>query len=114
MKYMLLMYSAETEEPNSPEEQQAVQAAWGALLKEMGAAGVLESTGGLPAANATTIRVREGKTLTTDGPFVETHEQLGGYFLLKCDNLDEAIAWAAKIPFAHEGAIEIRPLWSPE
>ena len=114
MKYMLLMYANESEGPNTPEEQQAAQRAWAALLKEMGAAGVLESTGGLPVANATTIRVREGKTLITDGPFIETHEQLGGYFLLDCENLDEAIAWAAKIPFAHDGAIEIRPLWTPQ
>lgn len=115
MKYMLLMYSSdEAEVPSTPEEQQAVQRTWAALLKEMGTAGVLESTGGLPAANATTIRVREGKTMMTDGPFIETHEQLGGYFLLNCDNLDEVIRWAEKIPFAHEGAIEIRPLWTPE
>ena len=84
------------------------------LQQDLGAAGVLESTGGLPAGAATTIRVRDSKTLITDGPFAETHEQLGGYFLLNCENLDEAIAWAAKIPFADDGAIEIRPLWTPE
>ncbi len=114
MKYMLLMYASESQEPNSSEEQQVVQETWMALLKEMSAAKVLESTGGLPAANATTLRVRDGRTLLTDGPFVETHEQLGGYFLLNCENLDEVIAWAAKIPFAQNGAIEIRPLWTPE
>ncbi|SRR5690554_1558699 len=114
MKYMLLMYSKESAEPSTPEEQEAIQTAWMTLLQAMGTAGVLESTGGLPAGNATTIRVREGKTLTTDGPFIETHEQLGGYFLLNCENLDEAIAWASKIPFAQDGAIEIRPLWAPE
>lgn len=114
MKYMLLMYASQMEEPSAPEEQQAVQDTWMKLLQEMSAAGVLESTGGLPAGTATTIRVRDGKTLITDGPFIETHEQLGGYFLLNCENLDEAIAWAAKIPFAHDGAIEIRPLWAPD
>ena len=114
MKYMLLMYGATNEEPPSPAEQEAAQAAWGALLKEMSAAGVLESTGGLPSGSTTTVRVRQGKTLTTDGPFIETHEQLGGYFLLNCENLDEVIEWAAQIPFAHDGAIEIRPLWAPE
>ena len=114
MKYMLLMYANESEGPNTPEEQQAAQAAWAALLRDAQAAGVLESTGGLPSGNTTTVRVREGKTLITDGPFAETHEQLGGYFLLDCENLDEAIAWAAKIPFAHDGAIEIRPLWTPQ
>lgn len=113
MKYMLLMYASESGEPGTPEAQQAAQQAWGALLKEMGEAGVLESTGGLPAGNATTIKVREGKTLITDGPFIETHEQLGGYFLLNCADLDEVIAWAARIPFAQDGAVEIRPLWTP-
>lgn len=114
MKYMLLMYASEGGEPDTAEEQQAAQDTWMALLQDMGTAGVLESTGGLPAGAATTIRVRDSKTLITDGPFAETHEQLGGYFLLNCENLDEAIAWAAKIPFAHDGAIEIRPLWTPE
>ena len=67
-----------------------------------------------PVADATTVRVRDGKTLTTDGPFAETHEQLGGYYLLDCKDLDEAIAWAEKIPTAKYGSIEIRPLnvWS--
>ncbi len=114
MKYMLLMYAAESAGPNTPEEQQASQAAWMALLRDAQAAGVLESSGGLPGGSTTTVRVREGKTLTTDGPFAETHEQLGGYFLLNCENLDEAIAWAAKIPFAQYGSVEIRPLWTPE
>lgn len=109
MKYMLLMYASDSEGPSTPEEQEAVQATWAAPLKDMKTAGVLESTGGLPAGNATTIRVRDGKALTTGGPFIETHEQLGGYFLLNCEDLDEAIAWAAKIPFAHGGAAQ--PAW---
>ena len=114
MKYMLLMYANELEGPNTPEEQQAAQGAWAALLRDAQAAGVLESTGGLPSGSTTTVRVREGKALITDGPFAETHEQLGGYFLLDCENLDEAIAWAAKIPAAQYGTIEIRPLWTPQ
>jgi len=114
MKYMLLMYTNEADGPSTPEEQQAVQAAWMALLREAKAAGVLESSGGLPGGSTTTVRVREGKTLITDGPFAETHEQLGGYFLLDCENLDEAIAWAAKVPFAQYGAVEVRPLWTPQ
>jgi len=114
MKYMLLMYANESEGPNTPEEQQAAQAAWVALLRDARAAGVLESTGGLPSGNTTTVRVRESRTLITDGPFAETHEQLGGYFLLDCKDLDEAIGWAAKIPTARYGSIEIRPLWTPQ
>ena len=114
MKYMLLMYANEAEAPNTPEELQALRPAWQALLQEASAAKVLLSTNGVaPGANATTVRVRNDKTLTTDGPFAETHEQLGGYFLLDCKDLDEAIYWAAKIPTAKYGSIEIRPLWSP-
>ena len=116
MKYMLLMYAAESVVPKmTPEEVQAIQQTWGTLLKDTQAAGVLVSTNGLsPIANATTVRVRDGKTLTTDGPFAETHEQLGGFFILDCKDLDEAIGWAARIPHASYGSVEIRPLWSAQ
>jgi hypothetical protein len=67
----------------------------------------------LPTSDATTVRIRDGKSVVTDGPFAETHEQLGGYFVLDCEDLDEAIKWAEKIPTAQYGSIEIRPLWSP-
>jgi len=115
MKYMLLLYADESKAPKTPEEQQAVAPAWYALGKEVEAAGVWLSNNGLsPVTDATTVRVRDGKTLTTDGPFTETHEQLGGYYLLDCKDLDEAIGWAAKIPSAKYGSIEVRPLnqWS--
>jgi hypothetical protein len=116
MKYMLLMYANESEVPKyTPEEFQTVAQAWQALRQEAEAAGVLLGTNGLsPVANATTVRVRNGKTLITDGPFAETHETLGGYFLLDCKDLDEALGWAAKIPSAQYGSIEVRPLWSPQ
>ena len=112
MKYMLLMYANESEAPEySPEEFQAIAQVWSALGKEAEAAGVLVSSNGLsPISDATTVRIRDGKTLITDGPFAETHEQLGGYFLLECKDLDEAIGWAAKIPTAKYGSIEVRPL----
>ena len=113
MKYMLLMYANESALPETPEDQEAIsQTVWFALMKEMKDAEVLLSNTGLsPIANATTVRVREGKTLITDGPFAETHEQLGGVFLLDCKDLDEAIAWAAKMPGAKYGSVEIRPVW---
>jgi hypothetical protein len=113
MKYMLLMYASESEATKlPPEESQDLFLTWQTLLKEAKDAGVLLSTNGLsPTANATTVRVRAGKTLCTDGPFAETHEQLGGFFLLECKDLDEAIRWAAKIPHAKYGSVEIRPLW---
>ena len=114
MKYMLLMYANEFDCAGNSRRQEAVsQTVWFALMKEMKAAGVLLSNNGLsPVANATTVRVREGKTLITDGPFAETHEQLGGFFLLECKDLDEALRWAEKIPHAKYGSVEVRPLWS--
>ncbi len=114
MKYMLLMYADESKVPQTLEAQEAAAPAWSPLAEEMKAAGVWLSSSGLSSvANATTVRVRDGKTLTTDGPFAETHEQLGGFFLLDCKELDEALRWAEKIPTAKYGSIEIRPLWSP-
>jgi hypothetical protein len=84
-------------------------------MKEANASGVLLDNNGLsPVASATTVRVRNGKMLTTDGPFAETHEQLAGYSLLECKDLDEAIGWAARIPTAKYGSIEVRPVWSPQ
>ncbi len=114
MKYMLLMYANESVAPNyTPEEQRVVFQAWQDLLRDAKAAGVLLANNGLsPTANATTVRVRDGKTLVTDGPFAETHEQLGGFLLVDCKDLDEALGWAAKIPHASYGSVEVRPLWN--
>jgi hypothetical protein len=117
MKYMLLMYWNEAEVPQNmaPEEFQAVAKSWYDFGEEAKAAGVWVGNNGLcGVADATTVRVRDGKTLITDGPFAETHEQLGGYYLLDCKDLDEALVWAAKIPAAKNGSVEIRPLnqWS--
>ena len=116
MKYMLLMYWDQSATPNpAPEEEQAAAQTWFTLMDEMKAAGVLRESNGLaPVTTATTVRVRDGKTLISDGPFAETHEQLGGFYLLDCKDLDEAIAWAAKIPSAKGGSVEVRPLWSTQ
>lgn len=115
MKYLLLMYAAESiGSEDSKEELQEAAKTWAEFRKEMAASGVLITSGGVPApANVTTVRVRDDKTMITDGPFAETHEQLGGYFVVDCPDLDEAIRWAEKIPTAKYGSIEIRPLWSP-
>jgi hypothetical protein len=115
MKYLLLMYADESiGSKYSQEELQAASKTWAAFRKELSASGVLVSSSGVaPHTTTTTVRVRNDKTLITDGPFAETHEQLGGYFLVDCDNLDEAIRWAEKIPTARYGSIEVRPLWSP-
>ena len=114
MKYMLLMYTNEAESSKlAPEELKVIQQAWFTYMSEAKAAGVLLANDGLqPTTTATTVRVRNGKSLITDGPFAETHEQFGGYSVLECADLDEAIRWAEKIPTAKYGSIEIRPLWS--
>ena len=113
MKYLLLMYANESEAPQTQEELQALAPAWYAYMHEAQAAGVLLSNGGVePGASATTVRVRNGKTLMTDGPFAETKEQLGGIFLIEATDLNDAIRVAAKIPTARWGCIEIRPEWT--
>ncbi len=113
MKYMVLMYANEAlADQMTPDETKQIMQDWMTYMKEGQAAGVLVGNGGLaPTANSTTVRVRDGKTMITDGPFAETHEQMGGYSLLDCQDLDEAVSWAAKIPTARYGSIEIRPLW---
>ena len=115
MKYLLLMYADESIGSKlSEEELQAASKTWAEFRREISASGVLISKSGVaPGTSATTVRVRNEKTLITDGPFAETHEQLGGYFLVDCKDLDEAICLAEKIPTAKYGSIEIRPLWSP-
>lgn len=113
MKYMMLIYANYSERQQlTPEEFRAENQAWLDFRAEVQAAGVFVANDGLaPASDATTVRVRDGKTLIADGPFAETHEQLGGYFMLDCENLDEALKWAAKIPGAKFGTIEVRPIW---
>lgn len=113
MKYILLDYANTSAAPNyTPEEAKAALQAWLDFGAEAKAAGVLVTSNALrPVADATTVRVRNGKTVTSDGPFAETREQLGGIFLLDCKNLDEAIRWAEKMPGAKYGSIEVRPVW---
>lgn len=111
MQYMLLIYGDEKGWLNMPEKEiQKIIQAYTAYSKELAASGVLMGGSELaPVSTATTVRVRNGKTMITDGPFAETKEQLGGYYLIDVPNLDEAIKWAAKIPSALNGSIEIRP-----
>lgn len=112
MKYMMLIYANASERPQfTPEKRQAALQAWATFTTEAEAAGVLVANHGLyPVSDATTVRVRNGKKLVTDGPFAETHEHLGGYFILDCNDLDEAISWAEKMPGAKYGMVEIRPV----
>jgi hypothetical protein len=114
MQYLMIITDDEKKQlkPGDPgfEELMAGYAAFGELVEKLG---VVRGGARLqPTATATTVRVRDGKTLTTDGPFAETKEQFGGYYLLECKDLDQAIELAAKIPSAKNGAIEVRPVWS--
>jgi len=114
MEYVLLICRDETAgEAMSPAESAAAIAEYGTFSEEMAARGVLRGGNRLrPTTDATTVRVRDGETLTSDGPFSETKEQIGGYFIVDCKNLDEAIEVASKIPGARDGSIEVRPVWA--
>ena len=113
MRYMLLVYSRETDSP-SVEELEEIKAGHESVLRDAARKGVLQGAEPLaPTSTATTVRVQDRNVLVSDGPFAETKEQLAGYYILECDNLDEAIDWAARIPTGCKGApgcIEIRPL----
>ena len=110
MKYMFLLFNEEREENASPE-------AWGEWMQfEAEATKRATRVDGLalqPAATATTVAVRNGETILTDGPFVDTKEQLGGYYVFDCKDLDEAITLAKMVPWAPTGHIEVRPAMEP-
>ena len=112
MRYLLSIYTDESAFADAtPEDMSRMRTAYTAFTDEIEAAGVLRGGDGLqPSSTATTVRVRDGQPLYTDGPFAETREQLGGYYLLECGDLDEALGWAAKIPGAAWGAVEVRPV----
>ena len=112
MRYALLIYASEQDWASQTEEQaQAVNQEYMAFTKDIIDRGLMKGGEALQAtATATTVRVRDGETLTTDGPFAETKDQLGGFYLVDCKDLDEAIEVAARIPDARRGSIEIRPI----
>jgi len=112
MQYICLIYADEKNQQNmSDAERGAYFQAYGQYTQELKGADAMVAGDALhPVSMATTVRVRDGKTLTTDGPFAETHEQLGGFYIVEAENLDEAIAWAAKIPTSAHGSIEVRPI----
>jgi len=113
MRYMLLIYSQETAEMDA-EDLSKIRAGHAHVMRETAEKGILRGAEPLArTSTATTVRMEDGKPLITDGPFAETKEQLAGYYILDCRDLDEAIEWAAKIPTGckgREGCIEIRPL----
>jgi hypothetical protein len=113
MRYIMLIYSQE-DETATAEQRAAVFESHRALMIETGQRGILRGAEPLAASvTATCLRMKDGKAIVTDGPYVETKEQLAGFYILDCENLDEALEWAAKIPTACQGAsglVEVRPL----
>ena len=113
MKYLLMIYSDEATDARMSEvDAQAEMAAYGAYAGAMAQAGVLVGGERLrPTADATAVRIRQGKTELLNGPYADTREQLGGYFMVDVPDLDAALHWAARCPSASHGTIEVRPIW---
>jgi hypothetical protein len=111
MRYLLLIYTSEELEA-SQDAMTAEFAAYDAFTNELRDRGIYQAGEALrPTSTATTVRVRDGQTVTTDGPYVETKEALGGFYMVDANDLDDAIQLAAKIPGARHGSIEIRPIF---
>jgi hypothetical protein len=112
MRYLLLIYTEESDTPPPDDVRQAEMDAYAKVTREIHERGLFQAGEALaPTSTATTVRVRDGQTLTTDGPFAETKEALGGFYLIDAADLDEATEIAAKIPAAWRGSVEIRPIW---
>jgi hypothetical protein len=113
MRYVLLVCTDESAQAAlSPEESSSIMAEYAAFTEDVARRGILQGGERLrPTTDATTVRVRDGEVLTSDGPFAETKEQMGGYYVVDCEDLDEAIEVAARIPGARYGSIEVRPIW---
>ena len=112
MKYLLMICTNEASEARTPQAGIAeMMKQYFAFTQDAKDKGVYLGGNALqPTSTATTVRVRDGKAITSDGPFTETKEQIGGYYLFECKDLDEAISWAARIPSATNGSIEVRPI----
>ena len=109
-QYILLIYGP-TEGGPSPEEQEAEMGRWWEYTQALRDAGAMRAGEALQTTDtATTVRVRDGQRLTSDGPFAETKEYLGGYYVIDVPDLDAALDWAAKIPNVHYGSVEVRPI----
>jgi len=114
MRYMMLVYSTLAPDGLTPGEAESIRSGHRRVMDDASRRGVLIGAEPLaPVTSATTVRMRDGQAVVTDGPFTETKEHLAGYYIMECANLDEAIEWAARIPTAcrgNEGCIEIRPM----
>lgn len=113
MKYLLMAYVKEQDWANMTKAQQEQGiAAYGAFMEAMKKAGVITGSNRLqPSSVATTVRVANGKSQVLDGPYADSKEQLGGYFLIDVPDLDAALSWAARCPASGHGAVEVRPIW---
>jgi hypothetical protein len=114
MQYLLMAYVDEAGWPKmSKSEQEQGIAAYASYSEALKTAGVIKGSNRLqPTSTATTVRNTNGKSQVLDGPYVDSKEQLGGYFLIDVPNLDAALSWAARCPAAHHGTVEVRPIWS--
>lgn len=112
MQYLLMVYSTEGQwETMTPAQQQQGLAAYGAFSEALKQAGALKGSNRLqPTSTATTVRVADGKTQVLNGPYAESKEQLGGYFLIEAPDLDAAMSWAARCPGSSHGVVEVRPI----
>lgn len=115
MQYLLMLYVNETGWPKlSKGEQEQGMAAYTAYTEALTKAGALKGTNRLqPSSSATTVRIASGKTQVLDGPYADSKEQLGGYYLIDVPDLDAALSWAARCPTVGHGVVEVRPLWAP-
>ncbi len=114
MQYLLLIYSNEAAMPEPPKDPAAFaewMSPWNNYTESLQKAGIMLGANALqPTSTATTVCAPKGDPVFTDGPFAETKEQLGGYYLIECDNLDDALSWAAKCPIVKMGRVEVRPV----
>lgn len=113
MKYLVMIYASEADEARTtPEETGKILQAYGAYTEALTKAGVMLGKNRLrPSSEATSVRVKGGKTEVLNGPYAETREQLGGYYLIDVPHLDAALSWAARCPSSAHGTIEVRPVW---
>jgi hypothetical protein len=113
MQYMLLLYVDQNAYAKlTPEEQKQGLGAYVSFMEALKKAGAYQTSGRLqPTTTATTVRVSNGKTQVLNGPYTETKEQLGGYFLIDAPDLDAALSWAARCPASQHGTVEVRPIW---
>ncbi len=113
MQYLLLLYADESAwDSLSPTDQETAVAAYNAYTEALTEAGALLGSNRLqPAGSATQVKVSDGKQQVLDGPYVDSKEQLGGYYLIEAPDLDAALDWAARCPGSHHGTVEVRPVW---